>query len=80
MKRIVIDIFEKEEGKLNGLVEIESKELEFKYGNGGAYHGLQMFECDKYWEDVYESVLVEFNDKIRLLNEIYNLVHNKGEK
>ena len=79
MKRIVIDIFEKEEGKLNGLVEIESKELEFKYGNGGAYHGLQMFETESFWKDVYESELANICDKIRFLSELYNKVNGGKE-
>lgn len=73
MKRIVIDIFEKEDDKLNGLVEIKSEEMQIKYANGGEYHGLQMFDCDDYWRKIYEDTLLSINDKVRMLNEIYNL-------
>ena len=78
MKRIVIDIYDDKDSKLNGLIEIESKELDFKYANGGNYHGISMFDCSAYWKDAYESILVEINDKIRLLNEVSGLIR-KGE-
>ena len=41
MKRIVIDIFDKENGKLNGMTEINSKDLGLIYSNTMEFHGLQ---------------------------------------
>ena len=41
MKRIVIDIYDKENGILNGMTEINSKDLGLIYSNTMEFHGLQ---------------------------------------
>ena len=41
MKRIVIDIYDKENGTLNGMTEINSKDLGLIYSNTMEFHGLQ---------------------------------------
>ena len=41
MKRIVIDIYDKENGILNGMTEIHSKDLGLIYSNTMVFHGLQ---------------------------------------
>ena len=41
MKRIVIDIYDKENGILNGMTEINSKDLGLIYSNTIEFHGLQ---------------------------------------
>lgn len=41
MKKIVIDIYDKENGILNGMTEINSKELGLIYSNTIEFHGLQ---------------------------------------
>ena len=41
MKKIVIDIYDKENGILNGMTEINSKDLGLIYSNTMEFHGLQ---------------------------------------
>ncbi|SCG82699.1 hypothetical protein DW1_1126 [Proteiniborus sp. DW1] len=41
MKRIVIDVYDEKDGKLNGLIDIRSNEYGFSYGNDITGHGLQ---------------------------------------
>lgn len=41
MKRIVIDIYDKENGILNGMTEINSEDLGLIYSNTMEFHGLQ---------------------------------------
>ena len=41
MKRIVIDIYDKENGILNGMTEINSEDLGLIYSNTMVFHGLQ---------------------------------------
>ena len=41
MKRIVIYIYDKESGILNGMTEINSKDLGLIYSNTMEFHGLQ---------------------------------------
>ncbi|WP_042683129.1 hypothetical protein [Anaerosalibacter massiliensis] len=41
MKRITIDVYNEEDGHLNGLINMESKEYGFIYGNDITGHGLQ---------------------------------------
>ena len=41
MKRIGIDIYDKENGILNGMTEINSKDLGLIYSNTMEFHGLQ---------------------------------------
>lgn len=41
MKRIVIEIYDKENGILNGMTEINSKDLGLIYSNTMEFHGLQ---------------------------------------
>lgn len=41
MKRIVIDIYDKENGHLNGMIEINSEELCLTYSDIIGFHGLQ---------------------------------------
>ena len=41
MKRIVIDIYDKDNGILNGMTEINSKDLGLIYSNTMEFHGLQ---------------------------------------
>ena len=41
MTRIVIEIYDKENGILNGMTEINSKDLGLIYSNTMEFHGLQ---------------------------------------
>lgn len=41
MKKLVIDIYDSENGVLDGVVEINSKDLELLYFNGNKLKGLQ---------------------------------------
>lgn len=41
MKRIIIDVYDESNGLLKGLINIESKEYDFSYGNDITGHGLQ---------------------------------------
>ena len=41
MKSIVIEIYDKENGILNGMTEINSKDLGLIYSNTMEFHGLQ---------------------------------------
>lgn len=41
MKRIVIDMYDETNGHLNGMIEINSKDLGLIYSNTMEFHGLQ---------------------------------------
>ncbi|APF25264.1 MULTISPECIES: hypothetical protein [Clostridium] len=72
MKRITIDIFERQDKELNGLINIDSKELCINYANTPTMHGLQCnFDGDAKEYLEVQNVLDEIADLVRKLNKIY---------
>lgn len=72
MKKITIEIFEDNDGKLKDLIGIESDELCITYANIPTTHGLQCnFEGDTQEFLEVEKTLLEISNLVRKLNRIY---------
>lgn len=72
MKRITIDIFDEEDGYLNGLVEINSNDLIITYAMALSCHGLQCnFDGDTKEYLEIEKTVKEIAELSKKLNKIY---------
>ena len=65
MKRIVIDIYDKENGILNGMTEINSEDLGLIYSNTMEFHGLQ---------SSYDGVDERYIEQMDICHKITKLV------
>ncbi|AAK79881.1 hypothetical protein BJV85_002075 [Clostridium acetobutylicum] len=72
MKRLTIDIFEKGDKELIGMIDMNSEELGFNYCDTPTMQGLQCnFDGDtKEYNAVLEKVQ-QISDLVRELNKIY---------
>ena len=72
MRRIIIDIYDKEDKKLNGLVEINSEELCITHFQDSNFHGTQCnFDGDTENYIEIQNILNEMTNLSRKLNKIY---------
>lgn len=80
MKSIEIKIYDEKDKPLEGLIKINSTDMDFYYSNSGNFHGLKTYvEEDSYWNVRMGVLLNGICKNLRELIEIDKML-NKGRK
>lgn len=78
MKSIEIKIYDEKDKPLEGLIKINSADMDFYYSNSGNFHGLKTYaEEDSYWNVRMGVLLNGICKNLRELIEIDKML-NKG--